>query len=168
MSIGKLMDWNFIDATLQNENLDALNKYFMTTKIKTKEAEKLKTSWLQWWETLGWYDLSVDPDTFDIARNRKNAFDLANAVSASEKTSIKEAIKTGFTTEEALGGTRGTPAVRRTTSDGTYLEDPIEKEPFVPTRIKVVGAIALAAVGALWAAKTVYLNPILKLRKVVS
>ena len=146
----------------QSDDLEAINKFIMGAKIKTKAADKLRTEWLRWWEKLGWYDKAIESDTYDLARNKRNAFNRANAATAKEKAAVESVITGGVTAEETRGGTR------RTTSDGNYLEDPEEKEPFVPTRIKVVGAIGLVAVGALWMAKKTYLAPLLRAIKIVT
>jgi hypothetical protein len=141
------------DRIMQSDDLAAMNIYMSDAKPVSPQAIKLRDEWLTWWESLGWYAKTFDSNTFDQARNRKHAFDIANVKSSAEAAAVKEQIKTSFTTEEA----RGEP--NRMRSDGTYTEKPPEKEPFFPTRIKILAGAILAGVTALIIAKKVYIDP---------
>lgn len=145
----------------QTDDLDAINEYMMKTKIKTKKAEALQVEWIKWFEPLSWYERTLDTDTFDVARNRRNAFNLANATSTKAKEQIREVIKNGTSGEEARGETR------RSTAEGRYIEDAeLEPpEPFFPTRVKVAAGLGLLAILAAMMAKKVYVDPILRLAK---
>lgn len=145
--------------TMQDDDLDAIDVYMKATPIYTAEATRLRDDWITWWDDLGWYAKSFDADVFDVARNKKNAFNLANARTPPEKAQIRESLKTAFTTEEA----RGEP--RRMLSDGTYTgqeESESESEPFFPLRVKIAGGVAAAVLAALFVVKKIYVDPFVR------
>lgn len=139
-------------------NMDAVNRYFMeTAKVRTKAAEKIKQEWMEWWKenrrSLTWYD----QEEYDIARNMRNRFDLANTVSVAERAGVQQHQATGLTSEEAAGETR------RAGTSGMYVE---EEEPLIPTKWKVVAAlgVGLIAVGV-FGKKLLGMTPAAKLAK---
>lgn len=138
--------------SMQSDDMEAIDRYMKETKRVTSKANKLHDEWIVWYDGLGWYDLNFNTDIFDQARNRKNAFNLANVHTDAERDSLKEQIKNSFTTEEA----RGQP--NRMKTDGAFNEAP-DTEPFFPTRVKVAGGIAALGFGALWALKKIYVDP---------
>jgi hypothetical protein len=138
-------------------NIKAINDYFNRTPAQTKAATKIYDEWRAFYEKLesAWW---ISQDDYDKARNIRNAFNRANAVTAEEKEIVETVIKTGLTTEQvsnaygALMGNKpvGDVGARRTTSTGDYLTaEEIEPEPFFPMRVKiaagVAGVLALAA-----------------------
>ena len=153
-----------------SEDVKSINKY-ITEKAKlsttTKTAKKVADTkwrpfyekWLansDWWTTsIG--DYSNTQENYDIARNIRNEFNRANAVTDSQKEAVERQIQTGITSEEweadfnaVVSGKPVGTAPRRTTSTGDYLEkEDLEGEDFVPLRLKVlagaIGVVALAA-----------------------
>lgn len=119
----------------QAEDLDAVNRYIMGTTTVTEKARRLKDEWLLWYDDLSWWEKNYDSNVWDVARNKRNAFNLANTLSSAEKARVEQVIKTGMTTEEMEGRTK------RMTSEGKFPE---REEPLVPTSYKIGGAVALA------------------------
>jgi hypothetical protein len=135
-------------GSLQSDDMAAINDYFMRTEAKSSEARRLKDEWIRWYEGLWWSTKAYSSDAYDEARNRKVAFDRANAVTVAERENVERVIKTGMTTEEMQGQTR------RMTSGGTYTgehsgryfwEDDPENPPWISTKAKIVGVVVLAA-----------------------
>ena len=140
----------------RDDNMEAINKYFMeTAKVRTAKAEVLKKEWMVWWkEHKGW---SYSDDEYDTARNMRNTFNLANAVSAQDHAKVAETLARGTTSEEAAGETR------RAGSDGMFVED---EKPWIPTSWKVaaITGVALVTVGV-FGKKLLSLTPAAKLIK---
>jgi hypothetical protein len=138
--------------TALNDDLEAIDRYMKTTPLYTPEAKRLRDEWIGWYDNLGWYEKAFDSDLFNLARNKKNALNLANARSRLEKEEIQTQLKTAVTSEEL----RGEP--RRMLSDGTYgsTEAP---EPFFPLRVKIVAGIAAVGALALLMVKKIYVDP---------
>jgi hypothetical protein len=139
-------------------DMEAINKYLMTTPIRTEKAKAVQVQWIKFWKdterTFTWYST----EEFDRARNIKREFDAANAVTTAQKQAVTNQAGSGLTAEELSGG------VRRSTSDGTYI---VDEEPFVPVRLQVVGWSALIVAG-LGYAGVKYLkmsNPVTYLKK---
>ncbi len=143
------MDWqkHFADrgrepstfGGMQGDDIAAINKYIVYTKTNSKGAIKIRDEWIKWHDNLGWWDKNMDSSVYDEARNKRNAFNNANAKDAAELAQVKLTQQTGLSTEEMYGGTR------RVLADGTYeTPDPV----IVPTSMKlavgVTGAAALA------------------------
>src|SRR5206468_12801055 len=63
----------------------------------------LKNEWITWFDRLAWYDKNFDQGTYDVARNKRNAFNLANVSSPSELSNVREVIKTGISSEQMQG-----------------------------------------------------------------
>lgn len=124
-------------------NLQAVNVYFHTVPAKTREAAAQVTDWVRWWDATGnpdnyWF--SVPDVVWDEARNRKHAFDQANATSAAELAQVQEVAKTGLSSEQMQG-----QADRRDPATGNYIIPPA---PLVPPWVKpvAIGGAALAVV----------------------
>jgi len=100
----------------QGEDMDAINRFMMNTPFKTSAAEKLHNDWLRWYDALSWYDRNYSTNTYDAARNRRNAFLAANATTAAEQQAADTVKRTGLTTEEMFGKTK------RITSKGEFPE----------------------------------------------
>jgi len=130
--------------TLTKDNLLALNNYMHTTPIKTAAAGPLASDWSRWWDAKGNpdnYSLKIPPEVWDEARNRKLKFDLANAVSTSEKDNIVRIATTGMSSEQM----QGLPDRRDPTTGGYYVppEPPV---PMFPPWVKPL-ALGAAALG---------------------
>lgn len=118
-----------------SQDLKAINTYMVTTEAKTSKATVLKDSWLEWFDHLGFWDLQInDKNTYDEARNRRNAFNSANATTQEEKVAAKTQAAKGFTTEEMQGGDK------RISSKGVYQT---EDKPLIPTEYKIYAGVAV-------------------------
>ena len=125
------------------EDIEAVNRYMMTTEAVTEKAVELKDEWVRWYNDLSWYALNVgNQSTYDEARNRRNAFNLANATTPEERAGAKKVARKGLTTEEMQGG------VKRTDSQGRFPE---EDKPLIPTEYKVVVGLAVVGLGIVFA-----------------
>ncbi len=138
---------------LLREDMEAINTYIMGSKVNTKAADAVKNKWIVWWEEnkrSGWDWYSQEE--FDLARNFRNQFNLANAKSSTEKDAVKNQASSGVTSEEARGETK------RSTSEGYYI---VPEPPLISntTKIGIIAAIAAVALG--WVAKVAYIDPIL-------
>lgn len=128
-----------LTLTDTNEDMIAINRYMSDTVAETPEAIKLKNQWIKWWDSLTWNERNLGTATFDEARNRRNAFQIAN------DPSVAETVARGGTTEEMEGD------ARRASSEG-FFEDEVREdppEPLIPSWAKVgfgaaiLGGIAL-------------------------
>jgi hypothetical protein len=114
-------------------NMEAMNAYMMNSQAHTLLANELRDSWISWYDNLG---IVVDVDSvFDEGRNRRNAFNRANAVSSAEKEQVDGQIKTGMSLEQTEG------KADRRNSSGNYPGPPL-----IPTVYKIVAAAAAAGI----------------------
>jgi hypothetical protein len=120
----------------RTDDLNAIADYMSATAARTPKAIQLKDSWLKWFDQLSWYTKNVSPgDDYDEARNRRNAFNEANALTSEELEMAKRTAREGFTTEEMEGERK------RVLSSGRFPEDPT----IIPFWGKVL--ITLGAIG---------------------
>jgi hypothetical protein len=131
------------------DDMQAVNVYFTTQPINTPEAAKLKDAWRMWYDSLGYFALRSD-QTYDEARNRKYAFNLANALTPDQKADVKEQQQHGLSSEEL----KGEPD--RRLSDGTYAVPP---PPLISTKAKIYITLAALIGGAGYIAKKIYVDP---------
>lgn len=122
------------------ENLNAVNDYMHHTVAKTAQAKALQSDWVRWWESTGNPDLSwFAPSNllWDEARNRRLAFDTANATTPEESAAVKQQAATGISSEQAQGAPD-----RRDPTTGQYYVPPVQT---VPDWVKpvVIGALAI-------------------------
>lgn len=136
--------------TQQAQDIDAVNRYIMSTKANTQDAKDVRDEWLEFHDGLSTYEKHLESDIWDKVRNFRARFQLANAKTAAAKEKIKEVLDTGMTSEEVQGD------VRRTSSTGMYNEDP---DPIVPTRWKWYLGLAAIIAGAGLVGKKVYVDP---------
>lgn len=147
------MEGTFDDAA----NIEAINRYIADAKINTAAAAKIRDRWIKWHDNLGWYDSSFPSlQVYDEARNIRNEFNIANAVTTEEKKQVKQLQQEGLTSEELRGETS------RRLSTGDYLEKPEESEPWLPTKTKVALGIFAGVVTVGLFAKAIYVDPWLK------
>jgi len=121
-------------------DMNAINRYIMTTPIKTDAAKKVQIEWINFWQANEKSFLWYTQEEFDRARNIKRTFDMANAPSAAAKKAVQDVYSNSITSEEARG------EVKRSTAEGVYI---VPEEPFVPVRLQVLGwsAAAVLALG---------------------
>jgi murein L,D-transpeptidase YafK len=139
-----------------NQDMAAINQLIANTEPVTAKARQLKDEWITWWDDLTWLDKNVTGDAYDKARNKRNEFLKANAVTAAEKEAVRRVQATGATTEEVEAGTNKPGEAgqfhkeeRRATSEGKFPE---KKEPLIPTQYKIVGfatAVGIATLAVL-------------------
>lgn len=131
------------DFISKRDNLNAVNTYIHSTPIKTDKARSLASDWSRWWDTTGdpnLYTVKIDQVVWDEARNRRLAFDLANAVTKAEAEQVHYVATTGQSSEQMEG-----LQDRRDPETGGYYVPPPEPEPMFPSWVMPVfiGAIAL-------------------------
>lgn len=102
-SIGWELGFKESEVGVQSDDLDAINAFFMSTEAVTPQAVTIKDAWVTWFNQLSWWERTVDGNTYDMARNRRNEFNLANAVTIAEKAQVENVIKTGMSTEQMQG-----------------------------------------------------------------
>lgn len=110
------------------DDMKAINDYFHRVAPVTDEAKRLASDWAQWWITTGDpgnYIFLIPDAVFDEARNRKLAFDRANAVTQHDKDLVEQVAKTGMTHETA----QGEPDRRDPVTGGYY----VPPTPILPT-----------------------------------
>lgn len=130
----------------QSEDMDAINRYMRSQPLKTDEAAEIHDDWIVWFDNLSWWSRTMDGESYDQARNRRNAFNRANAVTKADKAITERVITEGVTTEELAGD------ADRRLSTGEY------HEPLVGQSTKM-GLVAIGAgLGIAWLAKKVYLD----------
>ncbi len=127
--------------TLQADNLDAINRFVVGTTIKTPLASPLRDEWIQWFDTRSAYQRNFDRVTYDQARNRKLAFELANATSEAERAQIMLVATTGLSSEEMQS-----EADRR--QSGGHYSEAAPTSPLVGLAWLGVSIVGAAAIGA--------------------
>jgi hypothetical protein len=100
----------------------------------TPQAVALKNAWRAWYDGLTFISRR-ESDNWDEARNRRNAFNRANAVTPADKAKVEQTIKTGQTTEQSSGD------IDRRDSNGNLPTHPPD---LIPIEYKVAAAVALA------------------------
>jgi hypothetical protein len=136
-----------------NQDMIAINRFMSDTFAATPEAVRLKDQWIRWWDKLTWNERNLSSSVFDEARNRRNAFMIANAKNPKQ---TQEIISRGIETEEMEGGSR------RTTDDGFFPNAPSEDEapPLIPSWVKIGAGVAVLGGVALGVMKIIgSLNP---------
>jgi hypothetical protein len=129
----------------QDEDIDAISVYMARTPAKTDAARKKQDEYKVWLDGVSWYDKRFDRPTYDHARNLHTEFNVANAVTDTEKQAVQYVIQHGLTTEEMQG------QPRRMTSGGTYSEkDSGVGAPSLPTWAKWLIGFGIG-IGSLYA-----------------
>jgi hypothetical protein len=141
---GKMADVGYDVFFGYNDEIRAIRAFFDRTEAKTAEAAKIKDDFIKWYDGL-WITANYVPQSdYDLARNQRNRFNLANATTLEEKTAVQEVIQTGLSTEQ----TQGDPDRRLS---GGMLPGPVTppKPPLIPDEYKlaaaVVGGLAILA-----------------------
>ncbi len=133
-------------ALLTSDNMTAIQAYFAATAARTPAAVKIKDDFTKWYDGLWWYEKS-ETSNYDLARNLRNRFNLANAATPDEHAAVTEVIKTGLTTEQLQG-----EADRRLSSGQLPGPESPPNPPLVPTWVLYAGA-AVAGLAVIVAAK---------------
>ena len=116
---------------------DAIQAYFVATAAVTAEAQRIKDDFLRWYDELTWIGKGLQSN-FDLARNQRNRFNLANATTPEETQQVQTVITTGLSAEELSGGTD-----RRLTNG--MLPGPVAPPPppLIPTKYLVAGGVGV-------------------------
>lgn len=103
-----------------DEDLRAINDFFHrpANAPKTAAAKAVFNEWIAWWEDNGdnWFNGTAE---LDHARNLRNDYNRANAVTAEAKAQVESVIRTGMTSEQAAGETD------RRNAEGGFTEPPL-------------------------------------------
>lgn len=121
----------------QSEDIDAINRYMMATSARNIVSTNAKNDWVAWYDKLGWYGKNYDSSVYDVARNKRNAFNLSNVSSLEEEQQVKDVIKNGMTTEQMLG------LPDRRDSNGMF---PLPPPSTSITWVYLIGGVALLGV----------------------
>jgi len=94
-----------MSGTVENAtNVEAINDFMHRAAPQTPAAAIAFNDWVKWYDAtkpgvFGWWS---DADV-DHARNLRNAFNRANAVTTAEKAKVAEVIQSGGTLEQSAG-----------------------------------------------------------------
>lgn len=94
---------------VQAQDIDAIAEFFQKTTPQTAEAKAIKAEFEVWFATIGTLEKHFDPVIYDRARNFRNRFIRANAVTPEQLAQVEEVISRGMTTEEMQGELRRLP-----------------------------------------------------------
>jgi hypothetical protein len=131
-----------------NQDMTAINQMIANTTPLNDQASALKDDWTTWFDGLGWYAKNVDTATYDLARNKRNAFVIANTPDAATQAIVQKSVASAFTEEEAEGGTR------RSLSTGFFKIPPV---PLIPTPYKVAAVVGGVSIATLVLLKKLYI-----------
>lgn len=133
-------------GTDQADNIDAITAYMTSVgmQVKTTAARAKQDEYKAWIDTVSWWNKSYDRPTYDHARNLRNEFNQANAVTAAEKQAVQLVLTSGLTTEEQQG------EGRRASSEGKFSEQEAPT-PSLPSWAKwtIAGAVGVGVLYAL-------------------
>src|SRR4029079_3597951 len=139
----QLSDSTQVTSTEQSKDMEAINAFMMNAYAKTNRAAELQNQWVTFWNNLNWYGKSVSNSDYDEARNRRNAFVVANEESPEGQELVRQQIAAGVSAEEMRGETK------RSNQSG-FFDAPTSDEDrpfFPPWTLKAVGATILAGIG---------------------
>lgn len=132
------------------DNLNAVNDYFNYTKANTPKAAALQSDWYSWWVSKGNpsnYLLSVPDSVWAEAQSRRNAFNLANAVTPEAKQVVQRVIKAGMPgPQKPAASAPARVALAHAMSRADYAA--------VQTRLNALGASPRLVVDGLWGPKS--------------
>lgn len=89
--------------SLQADDLDAINRFIASAAIHTTAGQTERNGWIEWYDTRSSWQKNFDRVTFDQARNRRLAFELANATTDAERADIQRVANEGLSSEQAQG-----------------------------------------------------------------
>lgn len=112
---------------LTSDNMEAIAQYMGAEKPQTAEATKIRDEFVKWYNDLWWYE-KTEQSNYDLARNLRNRYNLANALTAADKAQVQDIIKTGLTTEDFMN-----EPDRRLSSGMLPGPTEVPKAPLIPT-----------------------------------
>lgn len=130
---------------LDADDIEAINTFFHDpgNAPRTPAAASAFNEWVKWYEDNkpGFFGFWSDADV-DHARNLRNAYNRANAVTPAEKQRVDDVIKTGLSEEQQRGETD------RRNAAGDIVEQPpgVSHEWWFWPAVGAVGAILLVEV----------------------
>jgi hypothetical protein len=133
------------------ENIEAINDFMHRASPATPAAAIAFNDWVTWYESTkpGMFSFWSDAD-LDHARNLRNAFNRANAVTAAQKQQVDAVIKGGVSLEQA----KGEPDRRNASGDIVELPPGVVHQwwfwPTVALGVGVAGAIVVPSVVKLY------------------
>jgi hypothetical protein len=128
--VGRMADLGFHGLFSNADDMNAINDYMMASQPATPSAVTLKDNWVTWWNGLGMFSNFGDAN-YDEARNRRNAYDLANATTAAQVAQVHAVMTGGQSTEQDSGVTD------RRLSDGS-----LPKGPLIPVQYQAAAEVA--------------------------
>ncbi len=84
-------------ASNVQQDLAAINSYFIRTPAVNLQAEQHKKAWVSWYKGLTWMDLNLTPSTIVTARSKRDNFNLVNVKSTNAPAPAVVAPKVGTT-----------------------------------------------------------------------
>lgn len=90
----------------QVDDAEAVYVYMKNAVPKTDAASTMKAQFLTWYQNSSWYNKNFDTKWYDELRSRRNAFNLANAVTPAQKAQVQQVLAKGMTAEEMQGKPR--------------------------------------------------------------
>jgi len=117
------------------ENVEAIDRYIKGATLNTPAATAIRDDWTKFYNEFSWSYASQED--YDRARNLRNRFNLANAITKAQKEQVEHVMKTGLTTEELAGGTS------RKLSSGMYEERLFSEETRTALILGGIAAVGL-------------------------
>ena len=90
-------------VTLQADDIAAIDRYIMTTPLRTPAAQAARDAWVLWHDSTGSYDRWFSRPALDHARNMRLAFQLANATTDAERAEVLDTALRGQSVEQSSG-----------------------------------------------------------------
>lgn len=129
-----------LSGIMVEDEVAAINDYFIRTEANTYKAETLQEAWHDWYRDLGWSDFYLDgDDTVNIARARR--FDFNEANQTPEPQRPREVAIDGM----GVIADQYSPEAQR-----AALVDEVPEEPWIPTKYKVALFIGGGVVAGLY------------------
>ncbi len=117
-----------------DQDLEAINTYMHVQPLNNADATNLFNQWVTWYDALGFLDKTVNSSsTYDLARNMRDEFNLANAETPEAKAQVQAAMKTGQSSEQDAGQTD-----RRNAQGFQPGPTAPQAPPLVPTYMKIL------------------------------
>jgi hypothetical protein len=126
------------------EDIEAINDFMHRDVPKTAAAKAALNEWVRWYEATkpGAFSFWSDAD-FDHARNLRNQYNRANAVTQHEKDLAEEVIQHGMSAEQMRGETD------RRDAGGNIVEQPpgVTHAPWFWPAVAAGGTAVLLLIG---------------------
>jgi hypothetical protein len=107
----------------QSDNMEAIYVFMKGSVPKTTAATTIRSQFLDWYGKLGFWNKTMDSNTYDEARTRRNQFNLKNATTPTQLAAVQDVITKGITSEQMQGKAR--PAVdKKTGAVGSQVKNP--------------------------------------------